>query len=172
MNRVRLFYLAGAIMLAMTAHTPAGALAVDELITTIGTDPNVPAEYAQRRGYRGGRAVAYRGGRAVAYRGGRAVAYRGGRAVAYRGGRAVVYRGYGRRAVAVGGAAYYGSRYCPPYTYGCPPYYYGGRAYRGAYYRGGRVAYRGAYYRGGRAVYRGGYRGARVAYRGGGGRRR
>ena len=83
MNRVRLFYLAGAILLAMTAHTPASALAVDELITTLGTDPNVPAEYAQRRGYRGG----YRGGGygRVGYRGGRAVAYRGGRAVAYRG---------------------------------------------------------------------------------------
>jgi hypothetical protein len=156
MYKVWLLSLAGALVLAMIGHNPASALTADELITTIGTDPNVPVEYAQRRGYRGGRAVAYRGGRAVAYRGGRAVAY----------------RGYGRRAVAVGGAAYYGSRYCPQYTYGCPPYYYGRQAYRGAYYRGGRVAYRGAYYRGGRAVYRGGYRGARVAQYRGGGRRR
>src|SRR5215207_9982112 len=45
------------------------------IITTIGTHPNVPVEYAQRRGYRGG----YRGGSygRVGYRGGRAVAYRG-----------------------------------------------------------------------------------------------
>src|SRR5918993_853421 len=136
MNRAQLFYLAGAILLAMTGHTPASALAVDELITTLGTDPNVPAEYAQRRGYRGGRAVAYRG-----------YGYRGG------------YR-YGRRVVAVGGAAY--PYYAEPYPY------YGGPVYRGAYYRGGVAYRRGAYYRGG-------YRGARVAaYRGGyrgGGRR-
>src|SRR5918993_3023580 len=141
MNRVRLFYLAGAILLAMTAYTPASALAVDELITTLGTDPNVPAEYAQRRGYRGG----YRGGYGrVGYRGGRAVAYRGGRAVAYRGGRAVAYRGgyrYGRRVVAVGGAAY--PYYAEPYPY------YGRPVYGGAYYRGGVAYRRGAYYRGG-----------------------
>ena len=145
MNRVRLFYLAGAILLAMTAYTPASALAVDELITTLGTDPNVPAEYAQRRGYRGG----YRGGRAVAYRG---YGYRGG------------YR-YGRRGVAVGGAAY--PYYAEPYPY------YGGPVYRGAYYRGGVAYRRGAYYRGGYrgarvAVYRQGGVGYRGGYRGGG----
>ena len=138
MHKVWLLSLAGALVLAMIGHNPASALTADELITTIGTDPNVPVEYAQRRGYRGG----------------------GYGRVGYRGGRAVAYRGYGRRAVAVGGTAYYGSRSCPQYTYGCPPYYYGRQAYRGAYYRGGR------------AVYRGGYRGARVAHYRGGGRRR
>lgn len=101
---------------------------------------------AGRGGYRGG--AAYRGG-----------AVRGG-AVAYRGGAAV------RRGAVVGGA-YAGSGY---YASTCDPAYQycgGGAYYGGGVYRGGA-----AVVRGGAAVRGGVARGAHVAHRGGGGRRR
>lgn len=176
MHKVWLLSLAGALLLAL-APRPASALPDEHLPSIFGTGPNVPpAEYAQRRGGgRGGFSRGYGGYGRVArgYRGG--YAYRGRRAVAVRS-----YRGYGygRRAVALGGAAYYGSRcYDGSYPYyggSCPQYYpYGRRAYRGAYYGGARIYRGGSYYRGARVShyrggYRGGYRGARVShYRGG-----
>ena len=45
---VQLFSLAGALLLAIIGHS-ASALTADEVITTIGIDPNIPVEYAQRR---------------------------------------------------------------------------------------------------------------------------
>jgi hypothetical protein len=82
MHKAWLLSLAGALLLALADHHPAGALPADQhgLITTFGNGPNAPlAEFTQRRG----RGVVIRG--------------RSGR-------RAVAVRGpYGRRAVAVRG---------------------------------------------------------------------
>jgi hypothetical protein len=146
--------VAGVVLFAAPAMSAPLSAFPKDLASAAPDDDSLIVQVANRGGHRGGGA-AVRGGGAV-YRGG---AVRGGAVV--RGG-----------TVARGGAVYAtGGGYCDPnYQYcGGSGGYYSGGVYRsgGAVVRGG-----GAYARGGAAVRAGGARGAHVAHRGGGGRRR
>ena len=160
-------FASAALFVVPAMSAPISVFPKDPLNIVPSENTQAPPDDAQILLVRGGgghRGGAARGG--AAYRGGAA---RGG--VAYRGG-AVVRRG----AVVTGGGGYYGGGYygggyCDPnYQYCGGGGYYGGGVYPGGavagVYRGGAVARGGAVVRGGAA------RGAHVAHRGGGGRRR